>query len=402
MGSFYYKVRKNGVNTEGIIEGTREGLRKKFIDEGYILIDLDEKIKKTEKKQKEVLYKYKKLNAKKLSEFCSEFSILLEAGITIPDSMKIMIKNEKNKFYKELLESIEKDVNKGVALSQSISKTGVFPKLFEATLKTGEFSGEINKVLGVLGAYYEKIDANKSKIIGASIYPGLLFVFLIANLLVMSTKVIPVFKELFSDMGPDLPLVTQMVFSIADFLNNNILIIIALLVTIPTIFFFTRKSVYIQKIRDYILLSIPVVHKLVVETVMSTFLKSLALLINSGSTMIDALELSLETIDNYIIKKSIEDDLKGVEKGKSLTQLLANNKYLNNVAKSFIEIGENSAKIDTALEKAVYYYNKGIDKKIDIANRLMEPAMIVFMGGIVAVVVVAIAFPIFNLTKGIQ
>lgn len=407
-----YKVRKNGIISKGYEEGHLGDIRRKLINNGFIIISLKE-IKSKDKKAaglkasgilKALISMFNfsgTIKSSKLAQFCSELSILLEAGMTIPESIRLMTRNEKDKSFKLVLEAIENEINQGISLSESIkNRRGKFPRIFEMLIRTGEFSGDVSTVLKEMADHFEKIDENKAKIISVSIYPLILSVFLVLNLIVMSIKVIPVFRELFKGIENELPLMTRLIFTIADFIKENYLL---LAIGVLLILFFIISGVRNSAVRpllDEVVLRIPVFKKLVIDSSVNRFLKNMALLLKNGMTIIEALEPSISTVGNHVIRDSIRNDTKAIIEGKPLHDLLRNNKYISDIAKTLIETGENTAKIEATLGKAIYYYNRDIDKRIDRINRLMEPVILLIFGLIIGIVVISLAIPIFKISSG--
>lgn len=411
MAVFEYKVRKNGIVEKGKQEGTLSDLRRDFIEKGYLILSLREiRVRETKNAPaspnilgfiKDLFTFRKQISSKRLSEFSSQFSILLDAGMTIPESIKLLVKNEKNLPFKAVLEEIEKEINQGVSLSETIKKRkGKFPPIFEMAVRTGEYSGQMSAVFKELADYFEKIEENKSKIIGVCIYPVVLTVFLAANMVVMSIKVIPIFKEVFADFQDQLPITTKAIFIVADFIRYNYLLIIALLAAVPFFAAASLRNVAVRKLLDRALLKIPVIKKLIIDNSVNSFLKSLALLLKNGMTIIEALEPSINIVGNYVVRSSLRRDTQAIIEGKPLNELLKDNRYISNIAKTLMETGENSAKFDITLEKAIFYYNNEINRRVDRVNRLMEPALIIIFGLIIAVVVISLAVPIFKISSG--
>jgi type IV pilus assembly protein PilC len=409
-----YKIQKNGMIFKGTEEGTVNSVRKKFIDDGYLVLNLKEVRNKSKKenenkKKKTGFFAFiesllsirKRVGSRKLAEFSSQFYILVDAGLTITEAIRILAKNEMDKSFKAILKDLECEIHQGTSLSEAISNKGdVFPPVFKLLVKTGEYSGEISSVFRELADYFDKIDDNKSKIIGVCIYPAVLVVFLLANMIVMSIKVIPIFREIFGEFQEKLPLNTRIIFFVADLIRNYYLILIFLVAASPFILIAALRTKTGKKVVDKTIILIPVVGKLVIDSSVNTFLKSLTLTLKSGMTIIEALGPSIGSMGNYIVRESIQKDVQAIIEGKPLHELLKNNKYIRDIAKTLIETGENSAKIETTLDKAIYYYNVEIAKRIDRVNRLIEPTLIIFFGFVVGFVVISLAIPMFKISSG--
>lgn len=412
MECYLYKVKKNGVISKGIKNGLIGDIRKYFIDEGYVILDL--KLRKQPKFEKPKLFKrvdfgiLKKLfkfkhavSNKKVSELCSQMSVLLDAGLTIPEALRLLIKSEKNKNFKIVLQNIEADINQGMSLSMSMkNQKQRFPNILVTGLKSIEASGNISFLFKDMAKYFEKIDETRNKIIGASIYPLILMSFLFIDLIVLSIKVVPMFKEAFSGAETKLPFITNMVFLVADIIRNYYLLIIAIVVSVPFVVILGERHEKIKRLLDKTILRIPILNNLIIDNSINVFLKSFVLLLKSGMTIMQSLESSLEVIGNHVVRENIQKDTKDIASGKPFYELIENNKYIRDIAKTLIETGENTAKLDITVDKAIYYYNTEIDKKIERINRLMEPVLIIIFGIIIGIVVMAIALPMFKISSG--
>ncbi len=411
MAYYDYKVKKNGIVTRGCKEGTLSDLRKAFIDDGYIILDLREARERERKDSfrpsgassllRDLFTFRRQVRSRKLAEFSSQFSVLLDAGMTIPECISLMVNNEKDPGFKAILQNIEKEIDQGISLSESIKNRGsLFPPIFVMLIRTGEYSGQVAPIFKELAEYFEKIDDNKSRIIGVCTYPAVLTVFLLINLIVMSVKVVPVFREVFSDYQEELPLLTRVMFALADLIKDGWFLMVLIAVALPVLVILSLRNAAVKKILDRVLLMVPVTGKLLVDSSINSFLKGLALLLKNGMTIVQALDPAINIVGNHVIRESLYRDTLAIIEGKPLHQLLQDNKYINDVTKTLIKTGESSAKFDITLDKAIIYYNREINRKVDRINRLMEPALILVFGAIIGLVVISLAIPIFKISSG--
>lgn len=399
MSQYKYKAKKDGKTYKGVEEGSLNEIRKKLIDEGYTLISLTE-IKGKISSGKKFSFK-KRVSNGKLSEFCAQFSILLEAGMNVSKSIEILENNESDKNFKSILHDIKSEIDKGISLSDSVGNRGnKFPEIFKMALRTGEYSGDMAGVLKEMAEYFEKIDKNVAKFIGICAYPALLLLFLFAVLIVMSIKVVPIFQNVFSEYEKALPWNTKLIFVVADFVKNNYLLLIALAVAVIVLIILGPRNKKIKNFLDIIILKMPVLNGLIIDNSISIFLKSLGLLLRSKMTLIESIEPAANSIGNNVVRNSIKEDTKDIMTGKPLCELIHGNKYIKSIAKTLIETGENSAKIEETVQKAVIYYDRHLDKKMDLVTRLIEPILILIFGIIIAFVVISMALPIFKISSG--
>ncbi|MGE5474777.1 MAG: type II secretion system F family protein [Ignavibacteriales bacterium] len=399
MALYKYKIKKNNKISTGIEEGDINEIRKRFIDDSYAIIMLKE-VKQKESLTVSAGYKRRIPNSK-LAEFCAQFSILIEAGMNVSRSMEILESNEINPKFKSLLNEIKMEINKGISISESVRKRRKqFPEIFAMALKTGEYSGDMAGVLSEMADYFEKIDSNSAKLIGICAYPALLTLILFINLIVMSIKVVPVFKDVFSEYEKALPWSTKLIFLVSDFVKDNYILIIILIIALIVLIVLGPRNRKIKNILDIVVLKIPILNKLVIDNSVAIFLKSLSLLLRSRMTLIESLEPAVNTISNNVVRNSIKEDTTEIMTGKPLYELIQNNRYIKNIAKTLIETGENSAQIDATIEKAVKYYDRYLEKKMDLVTRLIEPVLILVFGIIIAFAVISMALPIFKISSG--
>lgn len=399
MALYKYKVKKNNKFIKGIEEGSFTEIRKKFIDDGYAIIMLKEESKKIDASFSSGFKR--RVSNGKLSEFCSQFSILLNAGMNISRSIEILENNEADKEFKATLNEIMLEINKGISLSDSVKRRGhQFPEIFTMALKTGEHSGNMAEILEDMAEHFEKIDRNSSKLIGICVYPAILTLVLFGILIVMSIKVVPVFRDVFSEYEKTLPWNTKLIFVVSDFVKNNYILLIIFVIMVILFFILGPRNKRIKNIVDKFVLKIPVLNGLIIDNAIALFLKSLSLLLKSRMTLVESLEPAINTIRNNVIRNSITKDTAEIVNGKQFCELIHDNKYIRNIAKTLIETGENSAQMDVTTEKAVRYYNKHIEKEMDMVARLIEPIFILIFGLLIAFVVISMALPIFKISSG--
>ncbi|MGE5328229.1 MAG: type II secretion system F family protein [Deltaproteobacteria bacterium] len=399
MALYKYKVKKNREILKGFEEGSINEIRKRFIDDGYAIIMLEE-VRGRVGLGASSGFK-RRISNGKLTEFCSQFAILIEAGMNVSKSIEILENNEMNTAFKSVLNEIKTEINKGISLSESVkNRKNQFPEIFVMALKTGEYSGNMAGVLKEMAEYFEKIDKNSSKLIGICAYPAVLVLFLFINLIVMSIKVVPVFKEVFSEYEKALPWSTKAVFLIADFIKNNYVLLIILIVLSIVLMILGPRNKKVKNALDILILKIPIINQLVIDTSVGSFLKSLSLLLKSNMTLIESLEPAINTIGNNVVRNSIKKDTSDILTGKPFYELIHDNRYIKNIAKTLIETGENSAQLEETVEKAVEYYDRHLEKRMDLVARLIEPIFILVLGIIIAFVVISMALPIFKISSG--
>jgi type IV pilus assembly protein PilC len=341
------------------------------------------------------------VNYKDLQIFTRQLATLLSSGVPILQSMETLADGSRSPGLTNALRDIADEVSRGKRFGEALSAhPRVFDRFYVNMVMAGEESGNIDAILGRLAQYIEKNAKIKSKIKGAMVYPIAIMAvaaLVVAGLLIF---VIPKFKEMFEASGNELPAMTQLVVSMSEGLVAYWYIIFgAIGGTIYGIIAF-QKTPAGKDMIDGILIDVPLIGSLIQKGGVARFTRTLSTLLGSGVGIMEALDISAKVVGNHLLEKAILRAKDAISEGKSLTVPLQKEKYIPHMVTQMIGVGEQTGALDTMLGKVADFYEDEVDVAVGALTAMMEPIMMVFLGGIVAFFVVAMYLPIFNLAGG--
>jgi len=332
--------------------------------------------------------------------FTRQLSTMIDAGLPLVQGLEILEKQQSNKTFKDALGEIRLDVEAGSTLADAMrKKPKIFDNLFTNMIEAGETGGILDTILSRLAGFMEKSMTLKKKIKGALTYPVICLAISILILAVILIFVIPVFTEMFEDFGSALPLPTQIVVILSDFFKNNIfyiiIAIIALIMGIKKIYS-TEKG---QTIIDKGLLHAPVVGPLLRKVAVSKFTRTLSTMLQSGVPILEALQVVAKTSGNKVIETAVFRVGDAIAEGRPLADPLEETGVFPNMVVQMINVGESVGALDTMLEKIADFYDEEVDQAVENLTAMIEPFMMVFLGGMIGGLVVAMYLPIFKIAS---
>jgi len=333
-----------------------------------------------------------------LAVFNRQFSVMFNAGLSITQILTILAKGQTNKYFQQVLLSIRSDVEGGTNLSTALRKhPKVFDDLYCSMIQAGEASGNLDTILNRLSQYIEATTKLVGKVKSAMAYPIAVLIIAIVLTAVIMMKVVPVFQQMFDQLGAELPVVTQIVISISDFIRSNaLLILIALigLVIAYRSYYATYKG---RRVIDRYKLRIPVIGNLLLKTAIARVTRTLATLLVSGVEIIESIVITSKTAGNAIVEDALMKCRLSIQEGKQIGDSLEEQKVFPFMVTQMISVGEQSGSLSTMLQKIADFYEEEVDNAVSALLSLMEPLMIVILGGLVGSVVIAMYLPMFDL-----
>lgn len=335
--------------------------------------------------------------------FTRQLSSTLTSGLTLMQSLQIMQNQIQNKRMAEIVQNIITDIENGSTLSTAIAKyPQVFSPIYIALIRTAETSGLLDKTLLRLADNLEKEDKIKRTIRGALLYPVIVVVMMILVMIVMMIFVIPQLTSLYDNLSIDLPITTQIVIGL-----SNIFVYYWPYVIIVSLLggYLFRKWYQQDSGRhtvDKYLLRVPVFGKLLQETIMTEFTRTLGILISSGSLVVDSLIRTSDTVGNVIYKDAIALVAQRVEKGIDMGDAMEASHLFPSIVVEMVKIGEQTGKMDESLLRASEYFEREVDETVKTLTTLLEPAIMVILAVGVGFLIFAIITPIYNLLSSIQ
>lgn len=346
----------------------------------------------------------KKLKVKdsELILFTKRLALMLKAGLSLVKTLAI-IEPTVSQNFSIILNSIIDDIQNGSSFSTAISK---FPKQFDSTyvalVLIGESTGTFSSCLEDVVLYKERGDKLKKKINSATLYPKLLGIILVLVLLLGSKFFIPMFESMFDGQDLELPVLTQIVFGIANVMPK---IIISLIVVVSGIVIFSKLSVtfnrFLQYFNSKLLFKVPIINSLILNSNMYTFSSTASLMLKNGLRLNEVLKLTIGVINNIHIKNELGSIHSYVVQGMPLSEAMGLQNYFDTLLSSIVLTGEESGKLDEALYEISIYYDDLLNNKINIMMELIQPVATLLIGVIAVPVILAIYLPIFDMTSGV-
>ncbi len=344
------------------------------------------------------LFKATKITAKELQVFTRQLATLINAGITVVDSLKILIDGTRPGVLKDALTKIKADIETGKRFSTALaSHPKIFDRLYCNLVEAGEEAGIIDQILNRLSIYIEKNQKIKSQVKGAMVMPIVIILFAALVIVGILLFVIPKLREVFEAGGQKLPALTQMVINLSDSLFANWYIYIAVCVGGPVAFFQYIKTEEGKKIFDHYVVHVPMFGSLVLRSSVARLTRTLSTLLSSGVGLIDAIDIAARTSGNYAIEEALLRTKAQVLQGKPFAVPLAKEKLIPEMVTQMIGIGEQSGSVDQMLGKIADFYEDEVENAVKGLTSMIEPVMMIFLGGAIAILVVAMYLPVFSL-----
>ena len=331
--------------------------------------------------------------------FTRQFATMIDAGLPLVQALEILSTQVENKFLGKTIETIKSDVESGSTYADALKKhPKAFTELYANMVAAGESGGILDTILNRLAAYIEKAMKLKKKVKGAMVYPMVVSSIAIICIAVIMIFVVPTFSKMFSSMGGTLPLPTVMVMKMSSFMAGiggvlTALTLVGIFIGIKQI----RKTEKGQAVTDRIILRLPIFGILLKKVAVAKFTRTLGTLISSGVPILDGLEITAKTAGNKVIEYAVMDVRTAVSEGKTLAEPLMKSKAFPPMVTHMIAVGESTGALDSMLNKIADFYDDEVDAAVNNLTAMMEPMLMVFLGGSVGFIVVAMYLPIFKL-----
>jgi type IV pilus assembly protein PilC len=335
-----------------------------------------------------------------LNRFTRQLSILINAGVPIMECLDILSKQEKNPSLKMCIKAIMEDVSSGKSLYDGMSNQNGFDKLYCSLVKAGEAAGILDTILVKLSEFMDKQEKMKKQIKGAMTYPTIVLFVGIAVTYGLMVFVVPQFVGMLTESGQEIPAVTQFVIDVSDFFQEYTMIMIPSAIVLFFLFTNFIKTKEGKISWDRATMKAPVFGNIIIKGNLSGFSRTLATMLSAGVALIEALEICIETIDNTVIAKDLRQVRDAVVKGKSITEPLGRIKYFPPLVNQMVKVGESTGNLDTMLIKVADVFEDETEEAIKTMTSLIEPAILIGLGGLIGTVLIAMYLPIFMSAGG--
>jgi type IV pilus assembly protein PilC len=344
-----------------------------------------------------------KIKVKDLAVFCRQAATMIEAGIPLLQCLNILTQQTESKKLREILKAVVMDIENGKSLSEAFRiHQRYLPGIFIDMLTAGEVSGTLDQAMDRLANQFEKDHELKEKIKSAMTYPLVIGAFAFLAMVILLVVVVPIFVEIFEQVGAELPLPTRIMLGVSKACTNFWYLILPA----PLLLYFGLKSFAAtdrgKVITDRLLLKLPVYGKLTQKTITARFARTLATLLKSGVPLMQSLETVENVVGNTQVTKIIKAARENIKEGENMSPILLNASFFPPMAVNMIAIGEESGALDALLEKVAIYYEQEVETLVAKLSSVIEPLMIAGVGIMVGFIAVSIYLPLFGLSGAMQ
>jgi type IV pilus assembly protein PilC len=328
---------------------------------------------------------------------------MIDAGLPLVQCLEILGDQQENITFREVLREVRSDVEQGSTFADALRK---HPKPFDALyvnlVQAGEIGGILDTILNRLAVYLEKADALARKVKGAMVYPGTVLVVAVMVVVLMLVKIIPTFEKMFADFGGELPAPTKMVIAMSNWMQDWVFVLGAVVVGGTVAFQQARRRSYkFRKATDAAFLKAPVFGSLLRKVAVARFTRTLGTMIASGVPILDGLDIVSRTAGNVVVEEALLDVKRAISEGKTIAEPLAESDVFPSMVVQMIAVGEQTGAMETMLSKIADFYDDEVDAAVDALTAMLEPAMMVGLGGTVGSLLVAMYLPIFKIAETI-
>jgi type IV pilus assembly protein PilC len=394
MPQFKYEGKAlNGQVVDGVLEARNAEELTAFLRRQRIVVT---KIKKKPKAMNIVIGSGVK-NIE-VSRFTRQFAVMIEAGLPLVQCLDILAEQTENNILSATIGKIRDTVSSGTTLAAAMSKhKKVFNELYVNMIEAGEMGGALESILRRLADYQENQDRVTRKVKGAMIYPAIMIFMTVVMTWAMLTFVIPIFADMFSELGGELPKPTVIVMAISDFMKSNMVVILLGVAAVVATYVILNSKKKTRFYIDVVKLKMPMFGPLVRKTAVARFCRTLSTLLRSGVNLIDALNITAKTAGNLVLTKAIHKSMISISEGETITAPLIETKVFPPMVTQMIGVGEKTGNMDEMLSKIADFYDEEVDAAVENITAMIEPIIIIVMGGVIGGLVVAMYLPQFDI-----
>jgi len=402
MATFAYTVRdRAGKIAKGKLDGdSKEAVQAKLTQMGYIILELN---------QQGGLSSLNNITfgtgvkTKDVTVFARQFSTMINAGLSLTKCLSILASQTDNAYLRDIIQQVAKDVEAGQSLSDALSKhPKVFPPIFVNMVRAGETGGVLDEVLNRVADHFEQEQALKGKIKSAMTYPIAMGGMVLVILAAMMIFVVPTFEKMFSDMGGELPFMTQLLVDISHFVAGPGGIILAVVIGVSIAVFKWWANGPGKLIWDGTKLRMPVFGSLTRKIALAKFTRTFGTLIAAGVPILSALDIVADTAGNEVVARAVKKTRSAIKEGETIAKPLSESKVFPSMLVQMIAVGEETGALDAMLNKIADFYDEEVGSAVDGLTSLIEPLMMATLGVVVGGMVIALYLPMFQVITLVQ
>ncbi len=343
------------------------------------------------------------MSSRDLATICQQISTMLEAGVTLMGSLDVLVRQTTKTPLKRLLAEVRADLEAGRSLAEALEERGrAIPSIMVNTVRAGEAGGNLPAVFNRLASHFEREHEMASKIRSAMAYPKVIGLVATAVLAFMAAVVVPAFADLFSGLGVDLPVTTRIVLGGGTWLRAHWSLVVLTTIMVVVLYFLARRNQRARRAVDWVALRVPVFGPISVLRLLSRFCRTLASLLTSGVHILDALSVSSRTVDNTIVAGGIMRAREAVREGHSIVEPLKAMREFDPMALEMLAVGEESGEMEEMLLKVAEMFDAEMERRVQQMTALIEPALIIVLGGMVGFIMISIFLPMLDILEHIS
>jgi type IV pilus assembly protein PilC len=341
-----------------------------------------------------------KVKEKEVVVFCRIFSTMINAGLPLIQCLDLLSQQEQNKVFSKIIRSIKEDIEGGTSLTDALKKyPKVFDDLFVNLIAAGEAGGILDVVLGRLSNYLEKAMKLKAKVKSAMTYPIAVLVISFSVVALLLIKVIPTFQKMFEGSGAELPAPTQAVIDASQFAQDYWWAIVGVIVVFVIAFRQFYKTEKGHWIIDSAILKMPIIGPVMKKVAVARFSRTMATMMSSGVPILEGLNIVSKSAGNVVVEDALMKTRQAISEGRSIAEPLSETGIFPPMVVQMISVGEATGALDSMLNKIADFYDDEVDAAVESMTTLLEPVMMVFLGGIVGGMIIAMYLPIFKMAS---
>lgn len=341
---------------------------------------------------------------KDLVVFTRQFAVMVDAGLPLVQCLQILGDQQENPTFQTALRAVKTDVESGSTFADALGKhPKIFDDLYVNLVSAGEVGGILDTILNRLAVQLEKQEKLRKQLKGAMVYPATVSIIAIACIVLLLVKVIPVFEQMFADFGGTLPGPTAMVIEVSNWLQAYLVYMLSGIAAIVVVFQQARaRSLGFRFKTDMLAINLPIFGNIIKKVAVARFTRTLGTMISSGVPILDGLDIVAKTAGNMVIEEELQATRQSISEGKTITEPLQGSKIFPGMMVQMMSVGEETGSMETMLTKIADFYDDEVDTAVAGLTAMLEPIMMVFMGGSIGTILIAMYLPIFTIADTIN
>lgn len=400
--TYAYKVRDHsGKIISGSLDAENTALvANRLRQMGYVPIAIDKKAGAGVKREIPIPFISNRVSLKEIAVFSRQFATMVNSGLTLLRSLSILAEQTTNQHFRTVVDQVRGDIESGSSLSQALGRhPKQFNKLYTSMVRAGETGGSLDRTLEELAAIIEKQVELRGKVRSAMTYPGMVVALVACILSAMLLFIVPIFKNMYASLGGKLPAPTLLLVRISNIFVHGFPFVVVGLIALVFVYKRWVKTPAGRVARDRFVLRVPIFGGLVRKTAMARFAGTLSTLLSSGVPVLESLEITADTVGNEVVKKAVQAVSEGAKRGETLTRPLLEHPVFPPMVTQMMAVGDETGALDALLRKVADFYTEEVQRTVEALTSILEPLLIVILGGAVGSMVISLYLPMFDIIK---